>query len=82
MKTFLFVLSLILLFANNSFFPFQHVPCSQIITPSTNSTAVPVIDPQTHASYKQQALYNLFAAYIHAIRFIFDKNFLRSAGTK
>ena len=41
--------------------------CSWIITFSVNLLLVQAIHPQTRTDDKQQALYNLFAAYIHTV---------------
>jgi len=41
--------------------------CSYVITFSTNVLLVQVIHTQTNKGEKRQALYNLFAAYIHTI---------------
>ena len=41
--------------------------CSWVITLSTNAPHVRAIHPQTHADNRKQALYNLFAAYLHTV---------------
>jgi hypothetical protein len=48
-----------------AFFSLSARSCSWVIICITHAALVQAIHRQTHTGDKQQALYNLFAAYIH-----------------